>query len=161
MTSVVFHLTDFDPVYGIPSPQNHVHEWIQTCNAFGVKQISIIDITTFKLGNYYRNNDYNIDLKIFESIEKCYESLNYGGCEWMFFESKESIKNYSDDIHSLQSIIHHENNVYVFGPDVGSLLTFKYDNSKMVHIESNGRYPLYAKCAAAIVLHDRYVKNGS
>lgn len=159
MITVVFHLTDFDPTYGIPSPQNHIHEWIQTCNAFGVDNLIIVDKTQFKIGQYYRNNSFGIDLKVFDSVDEYYNFANNGQQEWVFFESEDSIKEFSNNIHSLQSFNHSENNVYVFGPDVGSLMIPSYKNSTLIFIESNGKFPLYAKCAASIVLHDRYIKN--
>lgn len=157
MVTVVFHLTDFDPLYGLESPRNHINEFVQLCQAFGVDKIIMIDKTEFKIGQHYSHKSSNILYDYSTSLEDLYDSCS-GEMIWVFMEAKDSI--IIDDItpKALKEFIHPENAIYVVGPDFTTINPQPFYNNEWVYIEMLKFNPLYGKYAISIMLYDRLIK---
>lgn len=157
MITVLFHLTDFDPIYGIENPRTYLNQWIQTIKAFGVEKLILIDNTEFKLSNYYTHRDSTF---LFEKYNSLDEAINlYQSNSWIVLESYDILNINELNSTNLINFIHPISNViYLFGPDFGSVSYNNINNKYPVYIQMVNQNPLYAISAVSIVLHDRISK---
>jgi len=156
MVTILFHLTDFDPLYGLESPKNYINEWMQIAKAFGVDKIIMIDRTQFKLGKYYNHRSSDIGYEYYETLENSYDV--HKDKNWVFFEDKETMESHNVQISSLTNFKHPENPIYVIGPNFGTYNKEPYYNDFWVYIEMVSPNPLYGTQAIPIVLYDRMMK---
>lgn len=148
MVKVVFHFTDWDQYPGTDNPQSIIYKWLHNSMSFGVDKIIMIDMSTYKIGQYYNHNRSDIEFERFSTLDEAMDK--YSGDNWIFIE-----------IHSKSTPIndfsHPENATYVVGPNHNSINASKKPH-EWLEIPSNINYPLYDETAMMITLYDRQIK---
>ncbi len=159
MVTVLFHFTDFDPMYGLGGEKNYIKEWIYNAMVLGADKVIMVDITELKSGKHYRHASSDIQYEYFESLLDVKNTYSQTEFNWVFLESKDIVSDVVSNIEDLETFTHPDTNViYIFGPDFSSIDYSAYSESKWVHFKSSQNKPLYAIPSSSIVLYDRFIK---
>lgn len=125
-------------------PDATMERWCMTMEALGVDKLNMIDITTYKIGQYYKHITANVEFMYFQSIEEVVSHYS----DW-------TIVGIEQDGIPLPEFEHPEKDtLYIVGADSSSLDKFKFD-MKINIPASNPSMPYWSEHAAALVLYDR------
>lgn len=158
MIGVAFHFEDWVKHVGTPEPKTSMKRWIGNAKILGADTIFLIDKTTYKIAQYYKHIDTDMDYFRYDDfieVEEDYPDINK-----VYFEDRYFLDKYNLEGISLIEYEHpSENVIYVVGPNFDSLKVIESRrNSDWVYIPCKARYALYAESVINIALYDRMLK---
>lgn len=158
MIAVVHHFEDWMQHIGAPEPLNSMRRWTGDCKVLGADHLFLIDITTFRIAQYYTHKDSEVKYKLYSKIEEIEDQ--YPDATFVYFEDKSFLDNNNIEGISLLDFKHPEDNViYVVGPNFGFVEALNSRrNREWVYIPCRPRYTLFAETVLSIALYDRMTK---
>lgn len=125
-------------------PDATMERWNMNMEALGIDTLNMIDVTTYKIGQYYKHNIANLGFKYFMSLDEVldeHKGWNIVGVE-------------QDGIPLPEFTHPKEDTLYIVGADSASL--DKYDLQFKVNIPAaKPEMPYWAELAAGLVVYDR------
>jgi len=136
-----------------------INRWRVNARAMDISGIAMIDITTYKVGQYYVHHDLDTQFNRYESLTEL--QADFPAVPKVLVERKETLDAYGIvDQTKLEDFVHPEPNcIYVFGSNSGTVThPALYPNQTYVWIPCKAGEVLYAEEACGIVMYDRYIK---
>lgn len=155
--AVAFYFEDLMKNVSSGIPEATIFRWRQNAKAFGVKHLMMIDVTTYKIGQYHQNPDGEVIFERFNDLSEI--EKNYPDHELVLLETPNTLEAKNIKYEYLDKFIHPEKAIYVVGGDSGnSDMISGRENKKWVVIPSTFDQPIWSDTAVTIALYDRYIK---
>lgn len=119
MKSVLFFLEDMDlSPEGLVSPVSKIRRISISCRSLGVKELILVDLTKFKVGQYYTHSSESFYFRYYKNfVESLYD---FSDREIIILDTYENITKHERSAESLLNSKSNGNALYVVGPDNGS-----------------------------------------
>ena len=155
---IAFYFEDLMKSVSSGIPEATIFRWRQNARALGISHLLMIDITTYKIGQYHNNPDSEIIFERFTDLSQIEEK--YPDYKLVILETPNTLEAKNIKYEYLPNFKHPTKAIYVVGPD-GELvdLTIGREKEKWVVIPSVVRHAIWAETAMAITLYDRFLKS--
>jgi len=155
MIAVVFFFEDVTANIASGIPEATVERWVYSAKFLGADKLIMIDKTTFRIGQYYRHADSEIEFERFERLEEA-EAV-HPDAAWVFLENKKALDAAGVSCTRMDKFAHPVGDtIYVVGADSGShdIVTGR-EEGIWINIPAPD---MWSEAAMAICLYDRRIK---
>ncbi len=161
MVAIVFAFEDWTQHVGLSEPHSTLARWRQNMKAANVSHLGMVDLTAFKIGQYYDHKDADIGFSYFDSLAEAETAFpEAAGRAWVYLEGAAYLDSQGVPHTSLLNFAHPTVStvIYVVGPDTVNIPTAGREDKTWVSIPAKAEYSFYAEQAAMLALYDRYSK---
>lgn len=156
MKSVLFFLEDADTdPNGLVSPELKIRRLAITCRSLGINELVLVDLTTYRVGQYYRHCSESFSFRYYTDFTKAVR--DFEGREIIVLDLPGNIKKRGFEPENLMGTECGGDALYVVGPDginIFDLTDFPAQSLRWVYIPCRQPGLLYAEHALVIALYE-------
>lgn len=163
MNGIVFFLEDeHTSPNGLINPQTKIRSLSISSRSFGIDTIFLIDLTKYKIGQYYKHNSESIAYHYYDDFHTFLQ--DYRDNHFIVLDLKKNIdRSWFVGYNVDEFDGYEENNIFIVGPD-GYNIFSQFDFTKLhaswVYIPCQEPNVLYAEHALIVALYNFYKRRG-